>query len=294
MPELPDIELYLHALRGRVLGERLERVRVASFSLLRTFEPPISAAEGRTVMGLRRIGKRIVVELEDQLFLVLHLMISGRLSWREPGTAIPRRVGHAALDFRPGSLILTEASTKKRASLHLVPGEEGLAEHDRGGIEVFGAGPESFAEVLRSENRTLKRCLTDQHLFSGIGNAYSDEILQRARLSPVQRTGNLTDDEVRRLHDATIEVLGEWRDRLVAETGDGWPTKVTAFRPEMAVHGKYKEPCPVCGTPVQRIVYAENEVNYCPGCQTGGRLLADRSLSRLLKSDWPSTVEELE
>ncbi len=294
MPELPDVELYLHALASRVVGEVLERVRVTSFSLLRTVEPPLSQVEGRRVVELRRLGKRLVFGMEDDLFLALHLMISGRLQWRDPGAAVPRKVGHAAFDFERGTLLLTEASTKKRASLHLVAGEAGLEAHDRGGIEVLEAGPAAFAEALRGENRTLKRALTDQRLFSGIGNAYSDEILHRAGLSPVQRTRNLSEVEVAALQQATVEVLVEWRDRLIAEAGDRWPAKVTAFRPEMAVHGKFREPCPVCSTPVQRIVYAENEVNYCPGCQTGGRLLADRSLSRLLKDDWPRTVEELE
>lgn len=294
MPELPDVELYLHALAGRVVGEVLERARVTSFSLLRTVDPPLSRVEGRRVVDLRRLGKRIVFGMEDDLFLVLHLMISGRLQWRDPGAAIPRKVGHAAFDFERGTLLLTEASTKKRASLHVVAGEAGLTAHDRGGIDVLDAGPAAFAEALRGENRTLKRALTDQRLFSGIGNAYSDEILHRAGLSPVQRTRNLSEAEVAALRQATVEVLVEWRDRLIVEAGDRWPAKVTAFRPEMAVHGKFRQPCPVCSTPVQRIVYAENEVNYCPGCQTGGRLLADRSLSRLLKDDWPRTVEELE
>ncbi len=291
MPELPDVELYLHALRSRVLGEPLERIRLSSISLLKTFRPPIDAAHGREVVGLRRVGKRIVFDLEGDLHLVLHLMISGRLQWKERGAAIPRKVGHGAFDVPSGSLLITEASTKKRASLSLVEGEEGVRAHDRGGVEPLEVTEEDFAAALRSANRTLKRMLTDQHVFAGIGNAYSDEILHRAGLSPVQRTRNLSDDEVEALHAAVVDVLTEWRDRLITETGDDWPTKVTAFRPEMAVHGKYREPCPVCGSIVQRIVYASSEVNYCPGCQTGGTPLADRSLSRLLGDDWEGMGE---
>lgn len=286
MPELPDVELYLHALRPRVDGKEVTGVRVASFSVLKTWDPPIDDVVGRTVVDLRRIGKRIVLDLGDEWFLVVHLMISGRFQWRPPGTAVPRKVGHLALDFADGTLLLTEASTKKRASVSLVVGEDALADHDRGGIDPLGLTDEAFAAALTEENRTLKRALTDPRRFSGIGNAYSDEILHRAQLSPVQRTRNLDDREVARLHEATESVLTEWRDRLIAETGDGWPTKVTAFRPEMAVHGKYREPCPVCGDAVQRIAYAENEVNYCATCQTGGKALADRSLSRLLGDDW--------
>ena len=286
VPELPDVELYLHALRPRVLGREVTGVRVASISVLKTWDPPIDAIVGRTVVGLRRVGKRIVLDLGDEWFLVVHLMVAGRLQWKAPGTRPPRRVGHLAIDVGDGALVLTEASTKKRASVHLVVGEAALAEHDRGGIEPLGLTGAAFAERLRSENRTLKRALTDPRLFSGIGNAYSDEILHRARLSPVQRTRNLDDVEVARLHAAVEAVLVEWRDRLVAEVGDDWPTKVTAFRPEMAVHGRYREPCPVCGDAVQRIAYADNEVNYCATCQTDGVPLADRSLSRLLGDDW--------
>lgn len=291
MPELPDIELYLHALRRRVVGEELLAIRLSSVSLLKTHDPPVHDAEGRVVLGLGRMGKRIVFELEGELFLVLHLMISGRLQWKEPGAGIPRKVGHAAFDFVPGSLLVTEASTKKRASLYVVDGESGLPDHDRGGLEPLEVDKPAFAGLLRRENRTLKRFLTDQHLLSGIGNAYSDEILHRAGLSPAQRTGNLGDDQVAGLHRAMQSVLVEWTDRLIAEVGEGWPTKVTAFRQEMAVHGKFGVPCPVCGTRVQRIVFSENEVNYCPGCQTDGRLLADRSLSRLLKDDWPRSLD---
>lgn len=286
MPELPDVELYLHALGPRVVGQPIDGIRVASFSVLKTYDPPIDAAVGRSISGLRRVGKRIVFELGDEWFLVVHLMVAGRLQWRDRGASIPRKIGHLAIDLPTGTLLLTEASTKKRASVSLVVGEGALADHDRGGIEPLGLDRDVFVAALTAENRTLKRALTDPRIFSGIGNAYSDEILHRARLSPVQRTRNLDAEEVGRLHEATEAVLTEWRDRLITETGDGWPTKVTAFRPEMAVHGRYREPCPVCGDAVQRIAYAENEVNYCPTCQTGGRALADRSLSRLLGDDW--------
>ncbi len=294
MPELPDIELYLSALRDRIQGEVLQKFRLVSPVLMRTFDPPISAIEGKEVIGLHRIGKRIVFEFEDDLFAVLHLMISGRLQWRDRGVAIPRKRAHGAMDFANGSLLITEASSKKRASLYIVAGQDGLAEHDRGGVEPLGISARSFAKALRSQNRTMKRILTDQHIFSGIGNAYSDEILHRAKLSPVQRSQNLTDVEVKRLFEATQTVLVEFRDRLLEEHASKWPTKVTAFRKDMAVHGKYGEPCPVCESPVQRIQYASNETNYCATCQTEGRLLADRSLSRLLKGDWPKTLEELE
>jgi formamidopyrimidine-DNA glycosylase len=298
MPELPDIELYLTALRPRVVGQRLERVRLGSPFVLRSVRPPIAFAEGRAVVDLRRLGKRIVFALEGDLFLVLHLMVSGRLRWRDraagPPTAIPKKNGLAALDFTSGTLLLTEASTKKRASLHLVAGEAGLAEHDRGGIEVLDASDAELAAAVRRETHTLKRALTDPRILSGIGNAYSDEILHRARLSPFKRTSDLAADEEARLFAAIRSVLGEWVERLRAETGDAFPEKVTAFRPQMAVHGRYGQPCPVCGTPVQRILYAENEANYCPTCQTGGRLLADRVLSRLMKEDWPRSLEELE
>ncbi len=294
MPELPDIELYLHALRRHVEGKVLEKFRLVSPVLLRTYTPPITVVEGKRVIGFHRIGKRIVFEFEDDLFAVLHLMISGRLQWRKPGTAIPKKRAHGAMDFVDGSLLITEASTKKRASLYLLEGRERLAEHDRGGVEPLGITRDEFSTALRAQNRTMKRILTDQHIFSGIGNAYSDEILHRAKLSPVQRSGNLSDDEVTQLFAAVQEVLTEFRDRLISEHVDDWPTKVTAFRKDMAVHGKYGDPCPTCGSPVQRIQYASNETNYCATCQTGGKLLADRSLSRLLKGDWPKTLEELE
>jgi formamidopyrimidine-DNA glycosylase len=294
MPELPDIVVYLECLARRVAGRALERVRLTSPFLLRTAEPPLARAEGKVVRGLRRLGKRIVFELEDELFLVLHLMIAGRLHWKSPGAKPPGRVGLAAFDFPDGTLILTEASTKKRASLHLVQGQDRLAQHQPGGLEVLEASPDDFLAAIRRENHTLKRALTDPHLFSGIGNAYSDEILHRARLSPLTWTSRLSEEEVGRLFEATRAVLEEWLVRLRAEAGDGFPAKVTAFREGMAVHGRFRQPCPVCGTAVQRIVYAENETNYCPRCQTGGQVLADRSLSRLLKGDWPRSVEEWE
>ena len=298
MPELPDIVVYLDALAPRVLGQPLERVRMASPFLLRSVAPPLSAAFGRRVVGLRRLGKRIVFALEGDLFLVLHLMIAGRLRWHPPKPggaplAVPKKVGLAAFDFPTGTLLLTEASAKKRASLYLVAGEAGLAAHDRGGLEVLDATPEAFHAALAAETHTLKRALTDPRILSGIGNAYSDEILHRARLSPFKRTTDLTSEESAALLDATTKVLGEWVERLRAETGEGFPEKVTAFRPEMAVHGRYNQPCPVCGSPVQRIVYSENETNYCARCQTGGRLLADRALSRLLHGDWPKSLDEL-
>jgi formamidopyrimidine-DNA glycosylase len=296
MPELPDILAYLKALAERIDGRRLEQVRVASPFLLRTADPPIADAVGRRVTGLRRIGKRIAIELEDDLYLVFHLMISGRFQWKPQGIAkLAGKINLAAIDFEGGgALLLTEASTKKRASLHFVRGEEGLRAFDRGGLEVLDTGLEQFEEALRSENHTLKRALTDPRLFSGIGNAFSDEILHRARLSPGKLTQKLPSEEAARLFAATREVLTEWIDRLDPERDGKFPEKVTAFRPEMAVHGKYGQPCPVCACPVQRIVYAANEANYCATCQTGGRLLADRSMSRLLKQDWPRTLEELE
>ena len=305
MPELPDIEDYLAALEPRVLGATLERIRITSFALLKTYDPPISAIEGQTVTGLRRLGKRIVWEFaevpEGPVFLVLHLMIAGRLRWRDPGARIPGRYGLAAFDITAGprggvdgTLLLTEAGTKKRASLHLERGEEALARHDRGGVEPLEADLEQFRSALTRENRTLKRGLTDPRVFSGIGNAFSDEILHAAGLSPVKRTRQLDDDEIARLHAATREVLSTWTRRLREATGEAFPEEVTAFRPDFAVHGRYGEACPVCGTEVQRIRYADNETNYCPRCQTGGKLLADRSLSRLLKDDWPRTVDELE
>jgi formamidopyrimidine-DNA glycosylase len=294
MPELPDITLYIEAIQARVLGRTLERVRLKSPFLLRSVEPPLRAFEGKRVLGLRRLGKRIVFAFEEDLFLVLHLMIAGRLKWVARDAKVPGRVGLAAFDFDSGTLLLTEQGTKKRASLHAAEAESGLKPFRRGGLEVLDAAPEAFAAALRSENHTLKRALTDPRLFSGIGNAYSDEILHRARLSPMALTGKLSDEDAARLHAATVATLRDWISRLRAETGERFPEKVTAFREGMAVHGRFGKPCPDCGTPVQRIVYAENECNYCPRCQTGGRLLADRALSRLLKDDWPKTIEELE
>lgn len=297
MPELPDVTLYIDALETRILGQSLVRVRIASPFLLRSVDPPSSSAEGRRVVEIRRLGKRIAIGLEADLWLVLHLMIAGRLAWQEAGAKIsrnPKKRGLAAFDFQSGSLVLTEAGTKKRASLHVVRGEAGLAEHDRGGAEPLEVDLPAFREALTRRNHTVKRALTDPSLFSGIGNAYSDEILHRARLSPLKWSQRLSDEEIARLYDATKTTLAEWIERLRAETGDGFPKKVTAFRAGMAVHGRYGEPCPDCGAPVQRIRYAENETNYCPSCQTGGRLLADRALSRILKSDWPRTLEELE
>lgn len=294
MPELPDIEAYLKALEPRVLGETLRKMRLASPFLLRTVDPRPAELEGCRVVGLSRLGKRLVFELEGGLYAVLHLMIAGRLHWKAPGAKPAGKVGLAAFDFDGGTLTLTEASSKKRASLHLVRGAEGLREFDRGGIEPLEASLDSFRHALQRENHTLKRSLTDPRLFSGIGNAFSDEILHRARLSPVRWSTRLTEEEIQRLYGAVREVLAEWIARLQAQAADRFPEKVTAFRPEMAVHGKYGQPCPACGTAVARIVYAENEANYCPECQTGGRLLADRSLSRLLKDDWPRTPQELE
>jgi len=294
MPEFPDISLYLHALKPRVVGEVLQRSRIASPFVLRSVDPPISALGGKRVTGLRRLGKRIVFELEDELFLVIHLMIAGRLQWKAPGAAITGKIGLAAFDFFTGTLLLTEASTRKRASIHAVRGEAALREHDPGGLEVLDATLAQFKTMLHSENHTLKRSLTSPNLFSGIGNAYSDEILHRAKLSPMKMSSSLSDTEIRALFDAVRSVLTEWSARLIAQAGPEFPERVTAFRPEMAAHGKYGKPCPVCGAPIQRIVYAENEANYCPACQTGGKLLADRALSRLLRSDWPRTLEELE
>jgi formamidopyrimidine-DNA glycosylase len=294
MPEFPDIEVYLDALLPRVVGQVLERVRLKNPFLLRTFEPPIGDAEGRTVVGIRRLGKRIVFALDTDLFLVLHLMIAGRLQWKPVGAKPPGKIGLAAFDFPTGTLILTEAGSKRRASLHLVRGEAELARHNPGGLEVLDADAGQFRKSLRRENHTLKRALTDPRLFSGIGNAYSDEILHRARLSPLTLTGRISDADADRLFAAAQETLRDWLQRHREDVGDGWPEKVTAFRPDMAVHGKFGKPCPVCGTSVQRIVYAENETDYCPRCQTGGKVLADRSLSRLLKDDWPRSIEELE
>jgi formamidopyrimidine-DNA glycosylase len=293
MPELPDVELYLFALRPRIVGQRLERVRLATPFLLRSVEPPLDGATGRTVIGLRRLGKRIVWELERNLFLVFHLMIAGRFKWRDAGAAVPRKTGLAAFDFSNGTLLLTEAATHKRASLYVVEGEDAVVSFDAGGLEVT-SDLESFRAALERESHTIKRALTDPHLFSGIGNAYSDEILHRARLSPFKLTRQLTAAEITALHAATLETLREWTHKLQAEAGDRFPEKVTAFHDGMAVHGRFGKRCPRCGTTVQRIVHGEHEVNYCPQCQTEGRLLADRALSKLLKDDWPKTMEELE
>jgi formamidopyrimidine-DNA glycosylase len=293
VPELPDVTVYLDALQSRLPGQPLQKFRLASPFVLRTVEPSPRALEGKAVVGLRRLGKRIVVEFEEGLFAVVHLMIAGRFRWLAPGAKLPGRIGLAALDFPNGTLALTEAGSKRRASIHIVRGEEGLREHDRGGLEPLTMTPAEFRETLTRERHTLKRTLTDPHTFSGIGNAYSDEILHRARLSPVQMSTNLDDAEIARLFHATQSVLEEWIARLRADTGSGFPEKVTAFRPEMAVHGRYNLPCPVCRAPVQRIVYAENETNYCARCQTSGRLLADRSLSRLLNVDWPKSIDEI-
>ena len=294
MPELPDISAYISALAPRVIGQPIEQVRIASAFLLRTAQPPISAVEGRQVHELRRIGKRIAIGVEGELWLVLHLMIAGRLHWRPSGAQLSGRQNLAAFDFPNGSLVLTEAGTKRRASLHLVGGEDGLTNMDPGGIDVFTSDLDSFRAVLISENRTLKRALTDPRLLSGIGNAYSDEILHAAQLSPITLTGKLTQAEWERLYGATRQTLQVWIDRLRAEAEIAFPEKVTAFRPEMGVHGRFGKPCPRCGDPIQRIRYADNETNYCARCQTGGKLLADRSLSRLLGSDWPRTLDELE
>jgi len=293
MPELPNITVYIEALESRIVGETLERTRIPKPFLLRSVDPPISAAQGKRVIGARRMGKRIVVELEDDLFLVIHLMIAGRLRWVPAGAKVPGKIGLAAFDFTNGTLILTEAGSKRRASLWLVRGEQSLEQFERGGLEVLESDLSQFTERLIRENHTLKRSLTDPRLFSGIGNAYSDEILHRAKLSPVRHTRRLSDDEIKRLFDATRATLIEWTDHLRKESKGGFPGKVTAFREEMAVHGRFGKPCPVCGTPVQRIRYADNETNYCPRCQTEGKLLADRALSRLLKQDWPRSIDEL-
>jgi formamidopyrimidine-DNA glycosylase len=294
VPELPDIAVYVEAIEARVRGAPLESIRLGSPFLLRSADPPIRAAEGRRVAAVRRLGKRIVLVLEDDLFLALHLMIAGRLHWKQRGAKLPGRVGLAGFDFPSGSLVLTEAGSKRRAALHLVRCEAALLALDRGGLEPLGASAAAFEAALRRENHTLKRALTDPRLFSGIGNAYSDEILHRARLSPVKLTSRLEASDIDALHAATRAVLTEWTDRLRAEAGGDFPEGVTAFRPEMAVHGRHRQPCPTCGTAVQRIVRAENEVNYCPRCQTGGQILSDRSLARLLKEDWPRTIDELE
>jgi formamidopyrimidine-DNA glycosylase len=294
MPELPDVNVYVEHLTTRLHGQVLRGVRLKSPFLLRTFAPPLSSATGKTVSGVRRLGKRIVIGLESDLFLVIHLMIAGRFRWKPPGAAIPGKLGLASFDFDAGSLLLTEASTRKRASLHLVEGAASLDQFQRGGIEVETAKLDAFRDALLRENHTVKRSLTDPRLFSGIGNSYSDEILHAAKLSPVKHTAKLTDAEIARLFEATRRTLGTWTKKLREQTGASFPEKVTAFREGMAVHGRYGKPCPDCGSPVQRIVYAENETNYCARCQTGGKLLADRALSRLLHEDWPKTLEELE
>ena len=294
MPELPDVTVYIEALSERVLNQPIQKIRIGSPFVVRSFDPPISAAEAKKVLALRRLGKRIVFQLDDDLFLIVHLMIAGRFHWKPKGAKIARKYGQAAFDFPHGTLLLTEAGTKKRASIHLVRGEAALQEHDPGGLEVLDASLDEFRQALTRENHTLKRSLTDPHVFSGIGNAYSDEILHRAKLSPIRLTQQMTAAEIERLYRAVRESLTEWVGRFQKERGTGFPEKVTAFRPDMAVHGRYRKPCPVCGSPVQRIVHAENETNYCAKCQTGGKLLADRSLSRLLKDDWPRTLEEME
>jgi formamidopyrimidine-DNA glycosylase len=294
VPELPDVELYVTHLRRRVVGQALERVRVANPFLVRSFDPPLRETEGKRVLGVRRVGKRIVFDLDEDLHIVLHLMIAGRLRWKTAGAKVPGKIGLAAFDFATGTLLLTEASTTRRASLHVVRGEAAVAALDPGGVEPLAIERAAFAAALRRENHTVKRALTDPHIFSGIGNAYSDEILWRARQSPVRLTKAITDDEVARLHEATVATLREWVERLAREAGDDFPEQVTAFREEMAVHGRYKKPCPACGAPVQRIAYASNESNYCAPCQTGGKLLADRALSRLMRGDWPKTLDELE
>jgi len=291
MPELPDVTVYVECLRRRVAGGRLERIRLKSPFLLRSVDPPLRATEGRDVHGVERMGKRIVIRLEGDLALVLHLMVAGRLHWGARDAALPGRIGLAAFDFDGGTLLFTEAGSRKRASLHCVAGEAALRSLDPGGIEPLACSPEEFAAALAGGDRTLKRALTDPRGLSGIGNAYSDEILHRARLSPLQRTSRLTPEETARLHEATRTVLQEWTERLRREAGEGWPQKVTAFRDGMAVHGRFGKPCPVCGTAVQRIVRAENEVDYCPRCQTGGKVFADRALSKLLGDDWPRTIE---
>jgi len=294
MPELPDITAYISALETRIVGQPLERVRIASAFLLRTAQPPVSATEGKTVRELRRIGKRIAIGVDGDLWLVLHLMIAGRLHWRPRDAKLAGRNSLAALDFANGSLVLTEAGSKRRASLHVVAGETALELMNPGGIEVFSSDLEGFRKALTLENRTLKRALTDPRIVSGIGNAYSDEILHAAQLSPVTLTHKLTGEQWERLFNATKETLQLWIDRMNGEAAKGFPEKVTAFRPEMAVHGRFGLPCPRCGEKVQRIRYADNETDYCARCQTGGKLLADRSLSRLMKSDWPRTLDELE
>ena len=294
MPELPDITIYLEALDRHIVGHPLERLRLSNPFLLRSVDPPIATIVGRTVEGVRRLGKRLVIHFGDKLFLVIHLMIAGRLRWRPPDGKVPLKLALARFDFPHGVLILTEAGTKRRASLTLVQGEDALAAIDRGGLEVLDATPHAFAHQLQRENHTLKRSLTDPRLFSGIGNAYSDEILHRARLSPLLLTSRMTDDEIERLRLATVAILTQWTERLRAEVGEGFPETVTAFREGMAVHGRYGQPCPDCGAPVQRIRYADNETNYCARCQNEGRVLADRALSRLLREDFPRTLADAE
>jgi len=294
MPELPDIVVYLEALQSRVVGERLERLRIASPFLLRSVDPRPDELAGRVLGRVTRLGKRVVFGFDDEYFVILHLMIAGRLQWKPPGAVIPGRLGLAAFDFPAGTLLLTEAGSKHRASLYLARGAAGVAAHDPGGIDVLAADLPAFRAALTRESHTLKRALTDPRLFSGVGNAYSDEILHAAKLSPLKLTTQLTAEEIERLHHATQDTLRTWIERLRKATGDGFPEGVTAFREEMAVHGRYRKPCPVCGSPVQRIRYAENEVNYCATCQTGGRVLADRALSRLLQEDWPRSLEEWE
>jgi len=294
VPELPDVVVYIEHLRNRLAGRTLTRLRVLNPFVLRSVIPPIASAEGKKVLGLRRIGKRIVVELQGKLFLVLHLMIAGRLRWLARDKKPPGRISLAAFEFQDDTLVLTEAGTKRRASIHLVEGEAALAAMDPGGLEVLEARLEDFAARLKADRHTLKRALADPHLFSGIGNAYSDEILHRAKLSPFAQTSSLSEEEAKRLYDATRATLTEWTDRLRREAGADFPEKVTAFREGMAVHGRFRKPCPVCGSPVQRIVYAENETNYCARCQTGGKILADRALSRLLKASWPRSIDELD
>jgi len=294
VPELPDIAIYIEALEARIVGQRLERVQLLDPFVLRSVDPPISAALGKRVLALSRIGKRIVLELEGELFAVLHLMVAGRLLWVAPGAKLPARRRLAVFEFSTGQLVLTEAGTRRRASLHMVHGEANLERLDPGGLEVLQADLAAFSARLAADNHTLKRALTDPHILSGIGNAYSDEILHRAKLSPVALTSRLSQEEMARLYQATQQTLTEWTQRLRQETGDAFPVKVTAFRDGMAVHGRYRQPCPVCGAPVQRIVYADNETNYCARCQTGGRVLADRTLSRLLKKSWPRDIDELD
>ena len=294
MPELPEIMLYIHALEARVQGHVLEKLRIASISLLKTFDPPAASVNGKSILAVRRLGKRVVLDFEDDLHVVIHLMIAGRLQWKPRGVAIPRKLGHAAFDFEHGSLLLTEAGTKKRASMHVVRSEAAVQQLQRGGVEPLEISQDEFAQALRRENRTLKRALTDPRIFSGIGNAHSDEILFEAQLSPTQLTRNLTAEQIAQLYHQTRASLQQWIGILLSEAGNQFPTKVTAFHPRMKVHGRYQQPCLRCGAPIQRIVFADNETNYCAQCQTGGKLLADRAFSKLLKEDWPKTIEELD